>query len=155
MIQAFSTAFHEGPSRPASAAGNLSDADPWAPLLRLSGPLHDTHVLIVAERSMDLMCRLIRYGCLAATTLRPGEKPDYDEYRLIVVPDTAAFASFDQVVQLARHVLMPRGRLIATVADSHAAMLAARRLRLNGFTAIRPAHVPDGILLRADLRSVS
>jgi hypothetical protein len=125
------------------------------PLLRLAGRIDDAHVLIVAERGLDLMCGLIRRGCLAATTLRIGDQPDAGDYDLVLVPDASALPSGDEVIRVARRSLAPLGRVIVGVRTGKAATALARRLRLNGFTGLRSTHLPGLTLLRADLRSVS
>ncbi len=125
------------------------------PLLRLAGKVQDTHALIVAEHGLDLMCGLIRRGCLAATILRIGDKPDAGDYDLVLVPRAAALPSADEVIRVARRSLAPRGRLIVGVSGGKAATALARRLRLNGFTALRSAQWFGLTLLRADLRSPS
>jgi hypothetical protein len=122
------------------------------PLWRLAGDLRNARVLIVAEQGLDLMCGLIRRGCLAATVLRPGDKPDADNYDVVFVP---LVASADDVIRLARRSLAPTGRLIADARDPKAAAALARRLRLNGFSALHSIHLPDRILLRAGLRRLS
>lgn len=121
-------------------------------LLHLAGDLKATRALIVADGSLDLMCGLIRCGCPAATTLRPGSKPDADDYDLVLVPNSGVLPSPDHVIRLARRSLSPNGRLIAGVTTASAAGALARRLRLNGFVALRSAHLPGVTLLRADLR---
>jgi hypothetical protein len=125
------------------------------PLLRLAGPLDNTNALIVAEHGLDLMCGLIRRGCLAATILRTGDKPDAGDYNLVLVPDSSALPSGDEVIRVARRSLAPLGRLIVGVRNGKAAAGLARRLRLNGFTGLRSTQLPGLTLLRADLRSVS
>jgi hypothetical protein len=125
------------------------------PLLRLTGPTQNTHALIVAEHGLDLMCGLIRRGCLAATILRIGDKPDTRDYDLVLVPDASALPSGDEVIRVARRSLAPLGRLIVGVRTGKAATALARRLRLNGFTGLRSTHLPGLTLLRADLRSAS
>jgi precorrin-6B methylase 2 len=122
------------------------------PLWRLAGDLRDAHALIVAEHGLDLMCGLLRRGCLAATVLRLGDKPDADDYDVVFVP---LVTSADTVIKLARRSLVPNGRLIAGVSDAKAAVALARHLRLNGFFALRSTHLPNRVLLRADLRRVS
>src|ERR1700712_3695483 len=72
------------------------------PLWRLAGDLRDARVLIVAEHGLDLMCGLIRRGCLAATVLRVGEKPDANDYDVVLVPRVMALPSYDHVIRLAR-----------------------------------------------------
>jgi hypothetical protein len=125
------------------------------PLLRLAGNIQNTHALIVAEHGLDLMCGLIRRGCLAATILRIGDKPDSGDCDLVLVPWAAALPTADEVIRVARRSLAPRGRLIVGVRGGKAAAALARRLRLNGFTGLRSAQWFGLTLLRADLRSVS
>jgi len=122
------------------------------PLWRLAGDLRNARVLIVAEQGLDLMCGLIRRGCPAATVLRAGDKPDANDYDVVLVPRVTALPSSDAVIRLARRSLAPNGRLIAGARDVGA---LARRLRLNGFSALRSSHLPGLTLLRADLRRPS
>jgi hypothetical protein len=131
---------------------NTRDCPPVDALLGLAGKLRDTRALIVADHGLDLMCGLIRCGCLAATTLRIGDRPDTDDYDLVLVPDAGLLSSPDDVIRLARRSLGRNGRLIAGVAPGSAATALARRLRLNGFVALRSVHLAAVTLLRADLR---
>ena len=66
------------------------------------------------------MCGLIRRGCLAATILRIGDKPDIADYDLVLVPRAAASPSADEVIRVARRSLAPRGRLIVSVSGGKA-----------------------------------
>ncbi len=125
------------------------------PLLRLAGKIQNAHVLIIAEHGLGLMCGLIRRGCLAATILRIGDRPDAGDYDLVLVPRAAALPSADEVIKVARRSLASQGRLIVGVQDGKAAAALARRLRLNGFIGLRSAQWFGLTLLRADLRSVS
>jgi hypothetical protein len=129
-----------------------SDTDLLDPLWRLAGDMHNSRALIVAEHGLDLMCGLIRRGCLAATVLRLGDKPDADDYDVVFVPRVT---SADAVIRLARRALVADGRLIAGVDTAQDAAALARRLRLNGFAGVHAAHFPGHILLRADLRRAS
>jgi hypothetical protein len=125
------------------------------PFWRLAGELQDTRALIVAEHGLDLMCGLIRRGCLAATMLRVGNKPDTNDYDVVFVPRVMALPSYDHVIRLARRSLAPNGRLIAGVSNGREAVALARRLRLNGFSTLHSTHVSGLMLLRADLRRAS
>ena len=127
--------------------------DSQDPLLRLAGDTANARVLIVAQQGLDLLCRFLREGCLAATAVRAGDKPGSETFDLVVVPSVAALASPDNVIRLARRSLAPNGRLIAGVADQRGAAALGRRLRLNGFSMLRSVHLPDGVLLQAELRS--
>jgi hypothetical protein len=124
------------------------------PLLRLAGKIQNTHALIVAEHGLGLMCGLIRRGCLAATILRIGDKPDAGDYDLVLVPWAAALPSADEVIKVARRSLASQGRLIVGVQDGKAAAALGRRLRLNGFTGLRSTQWFGLTLLCAHLRSV-
>jgi hypothetical protein len=134
---------------------DIQDNDLLDPLWRLAGDMQNARALIVAEHGLDLMCGLIRRGCLAATVLRLGDKPDTDDYDVVFVPRVTALPSPDHVIRLARRSLAPNGRLIAGVRDGRAAVALARRLRLNGFSALHSMPLPGCVLLRADLRRPS
>jgi hypothetical protein len=125
------------------------------PLLRLAGKIQNTHALIVADHGLGLMCGLIRRGCLAATILRIGDRPDADDYDLVLVPKAAALPSADEVIKIARRSLASHGRLIVGVQKGMAAAAFGRRLRLNGFTGLRSTQWFGLTLLCAELRSVS
>jgi hypothetical protein len=136
-------------------ATDLQEPTLLDPLLRLAGDIKTTHTLIIADHALDLMCGLIRRGCLAATMLRAGDTPDADDYGLVLVPYATSLPSSDDAIRLARRALAAHGRLVVGTRNGKAATALARRLRLNGFTNLRSAHLPGLTLLRADLRSLS
>jgi hypothetical protein len=150
MIQTSVTAPVQAP-----AQTDIQENDLLDPLWRLAGDMRNTHALIVAEHGLNLMCGLIRRGCLAATVLRPRDKPDANDYGVVFVPRVAALPSADAVIRLALRSLGANGRLIAGVDDSRAAAALGRRLRLNGFSTLHSMHLPGLTLLRADLRRPS
>jgi hypothetical protein len=131
------------------------ESDLLDPLLRLAGECRKTRALIVAPHGLDLMCALIRRGCLAATVLRPGDKPDADDYDIVFVPRVTALPSPDAVIRLARRALAPNGRLIAGVRGTRDAAALTRRLRLNGFSALHATNLAGLTLLSAGLRRPS
>jgi putative intracellular protease/amidase len=135
------------PPQPDTRESDLLD-----PLGRLAGDMTNARVLVVADHGLDLMCGLIRRGCLAATVLHPGDKPDADNYDVVFIP---LATSPDDVIRLARRALAPNGRLVAGVGHTAAAVALARRLRLNGFSAPHSIHLSDLILLRASTRRPS
>jgi hypothetical protein len=146
------------PMMPISAAAPLAlprpceQADLLDPLLRLAGELRDTHALIVAEPGVELLCGLVRRGCLAATILRGGVTPEAGAFDLVLMP---RIASAEAAVRVARRSLMPGGRLVAAVRAGKPAAALLRRLRLNGFVGVCSLALPGVMLLRADLRSVA
>jgi hypothetical protein len=150
MIQASVAVPVQALPQPDTKENDLQD-----PLWRLAGDLHNVRALIVAKHGLDLMCGMVRRGCLAATVLRPGDKPDADDYNLVVVPNVSVLASVDEVIRIARRSLAPNGRLIAGVGSPREAVAVARRLRLNGFSTLHATHLPGYVLLRAGLRRPS
>ena len=136
-------------------ATDVQDAALLDPLLRLAGDIKTTHTLIVADHALELMCGLIRRGCLAATMRRACDIPDADDYGLVLVPQATTLPSHEEVIRVARRCLVSHGRLVVGVRSGKAATDLARRLRLNGFTNLRSTHLPGRTLLRADLRSLS
>jgi hypothetical protein len=147
MIQTSVAAPLPVPLQPETGENDLPD-----PLWRLAGDMGNARVLIVAQHGLDLMCGLIRRGCLAATVLRLGDKPDSADYDVVFIP---LAPSADDVVRLAGRALAPNGRLIAGVRNATAAAALARRLRLNGFSTPHAIHLPDLVLLRANARRPS
>jgi hypothetical protein len=139
-------------TRPAT---DVQDSTLLDPLLRLAGDIKTTRTLIIADHGLELMCNLIRRGCLAATMLRTGDIPDADDYGLVLVPHATTLQSHEEVIRVARRALGPHGRLVAGVRNGKTATDLARRLRLNGFTNLRSTHLPGRTLLRADLRSLA
>lgn len=137
---------------PTEAEAQSPDADPLEPLLRLAGPLDEVHALVMAERGIDLMCALIKRGCLAATAIRPSHKPDADGYGLVIADLTASELPPEALIRRGRAALRPGGRLIARVRGSRHAAALARRLRLNGFRGLRTLTLAGQTLVRADLR---
>jgi hypothetical protein len=140
---------------PSRLQPEIQENDLLDPLQRLAGDCRNARALIVADHGLDLMCGLIRGGCLAATAIHPRDKPDADDYTVVFVPHAAALPSSDHVIRLARRALAPNGRLIAGVRNAREAVALARRLRLNGFSALQSTHLPTLILLKADLRRSS
>jgi hypothetical protein len=138
---------------PASLPPAAEENDPLDPLLRLAGDLHTVRALIIAERSLDLLCGLIGRGCLAATAIRFGAKPDGDDYDLVVASPKAAEFSPDRLIRQIRGGLAPNGRLVACIPNGRSATAFIRRLRLNGFAVLPPVHLPNLTLLRAELRT--
>ncbi len=122
------------------------------PLLRLAGDVGNARALVVAEHGLDLMCSLIRRGCLTATELRVGAKTEAGDYDLVLLPDATALPSLDDVIQLALRSLAPSGRLVVGVPEGAAAGGLARRLRLNGFRAVRSINRRGMVVLRAARR---
>jgi hypothetical protein len=136
----------------APVQARLPDDDLLEPVWRLAGDLERARVLIVAEHGLDLMCGLIRRGCLAATELRAGEKPDAGDYDVVVV---TALMPPEAVIRLAHRALGANGRLIAGVGAGRASGAMVRLLRLNGFAGIRMTSLPGLVLVSASLRLVS
>jgi hypothetical protein len=150
MIQTSVAAPVQARPQPDTRENDLLD-----PLWRLAGDMCNARALIVAEHGLDLMCGLIRRGCPAATVLRPGDKPDADDYDVVYVVRVTSLPSSDDVIRLARRSLGPDGRLIAGVRNGREAVALARRLRLNGFTALQSTSLPGLTLLRAGMRRPS
>lgn len=110
-------------------------ADRAEAMLAAAGPLDGVRAFVAASHGLDLLCALIRHGCAAATCLKPGVRADRAEHDLVLVPDIGGAAAADQAIRTAHRALAPAGRLVMTVDGD--AIAVSRRLRLNGFRAIR------------------
>jgi len=123
------------------------------PLLAFAEPVAGAHALVVAERGSELLCSLIRRGCLAATSLRLAAKPEAGIYDLVVAPRVTSIDCPDRLVNQAARALVPTGRFIARVIDDrvgHVSVMLAHSLRLHGFTAVRTRIMSGETLVRAD-----
>jgi hypothetical protein len=149
-LQAFVAAPQSAPQMP-----DRHDSEVIDPLIRLAGDIRNAHALILAEHGLDLMCGLIRRGCLAATILRVGDRPDTSDYDVVFVPRVTELASLDTVVRVARMALVPSGRLIAGFGSRTDAVALAGRLRLNGFSPVRSFPTRDAVVICADRRRLS
>jgi hypothetical protein len=151
MIQTSVAAFV--PLRPPPEHPETESLDP---LLQSAADIESSYVLIIAEHGLDLLCALIRRGCIAAAAVRPHEKADLEAYNLVLAPFVTDLPSLDDVIRVARRSLSPHGRLIVGLLPDPAgrdlSLALARRLRLNGFAALRTVTFPRIIVLQADLQ---
>ena len=121
------------------------------PLLSFAGAIGGSHALVLAPDGVDLLCRLLRQGCAAATALRPNQRPDHEGYDLVITPQIASAAEVGRLIEQARRALVPNGRFLAFVPEVPCtAELLVRSLRLAGFTAMQTRRVPEGVLVRSD-----
>ena len=122
-------------------------------ILAFAGPLEGRRALIAAAHGLELFCTLIRHGCLEATWLKSCNKADRPDYDLMLVPDLGCLPSADDAIRIARHALAPSGRVVIGVAETagdRKSLALTRRLRLNGFRAIRAAALPGFTVVRAE-----
>jgi hypothetical protein len=138
---------------PAALLARLPEDTAEDPLLSLAGDVAGSHALIVAASGPDLLCCLLRRGCLMATSLRLAEKPEGHCYDLVVAPAVASAECLDKIIRQANRALMSGGCLVMRVAGqpgSSLARITVRMLRLNGFTAISTRILPGEALVRAE-----
>ena len=113
-----------------------------------------SHVLVLGGRRTELMGGLIRRGCLAATSLRQGEKPEADAFDVVVAPCVTPGGDLDRIVHCAWRALMPGGEFVACLTDAcsgPAGLELQRRLRLHGFDVVGTRPFQGTWLLRATL----
>ena len=132
-----------------------AEKDPLDPLLQLAGDLHAIRALVIAERSLDLLCGLIRRGCLAATAINSGSKADANDYGVVIAVPKPADFSPERLTRQVRSGLAPNGKLVACLPNGPSTTAFIRRLRLNGFSVLPPVRLCNLTLLRADLRASS
>ncbi len=138
---------------PAALLGALLEDPAEDQLLHFAGDVAGSHALIVAAAGPDLICSLLRRGCLMATSLRLAEKPEGHCYDLVVAPAVASAERLDMIIRQANRALVPGGRIVARIAGQPGGSLArvtVRLLRLNGFTAVRTRIMPGEALVRAE-----
>ena len=141
----------------AGICGGLAEATSADPLLDFAGPVAGAHALVISSDGLDLLCRLLRRGCAAATTLRPSERGDHESYDLVLAPQIVMPAQIGRLIFQAKRVLVPTGRFLAFVPATQVdpagdvAGLLQRSVKVGGFTAVQTRMGRDGMLLRADL----
>ncbi len=153
MLQSIPSTQRQHPAI-ADGAAETSSEDP---LLDFAGPVAGSHALVISPNGLDLMCRLLRRGCAAATALRPSDRFDHESYDLVLAPRIVQPEQVGRLIFNAKRALVPTGRFLAFVpagsADSEGdvAGLLQRSLKVGGFAAVRARTRQDGVLLRADL----
>lgn len=140
------------------AAPPVPDAAPLAdPLLGFAGPVAGSNALVIASDGLDLLCRLLRHGCSAATMLRPAIRPEHESYDLVLAADVTDPAQIGWLVYQVKRALVPTGRFLAAIpaasllSGEDIAGLLIRSLRLAGFVLVQSRTLRDGLLVRADL----
>lgn len=153
MLQSVSTSQFLNPV----VSGSLADMSASGPLLRFAGSLAGSHALVIAADGLDLMCSLLRQGCVAATTLRPLERVDHEDYDLVLTPRVTLPAPIGALVYQAKRALRPGGRFVAFVptsprgAGGDTVRLLLGSVSMAGFIAVQIRLVRDGILVRGTL----
>lgn len=139
------------PPLPGAAAQQRLDT-----ILACAGKLDGARIFIAADHGVELLCALIRHGCPEATCLKPGLKADQGDYDLVLIPDIGCLGAPEEAIRVTHRALAPWGRVVMGVADSavpcHGLGLT-RRLRLNGFRAIRTTPLPGFTIVQADAPS--
>jgi hypothetical protein len=128
---------------------------PEDPLLDFTGPVGGSHALVVGAKGSALLCALLRRGCLAATSLRPAERPDGRQYDLLIAPGIGSADCLDHLTAQAARALLPTGRLALRVlgrAGSDLVQATLQMLRLHGFTDVQTVMTGGGTLIRAARR---
>ena len=137
--------------------GSLAGTSSGDPLLRFAGLIAGSHALVIAANGLDLMCGLLRQGCVAATALRLSERSGHEAYDLVLAPRVVSSATIGKLVHQAKRALVPTGRFLAFVPtasaelDHDVAGLLVRSIKLGGFVAVQTKAVAGGLLVRADL----
>jgi hypothetical protein len=122
-------------------------------LLSFAQPIDGSRALIVAGHGLDLLRALIHHCCVGATCLRPSVRPEAAAHDLAFFLDITPATDLEMVVRSGLRAVVPGGRIVAEiVADptGRAARGLARRLRLNGFTAVRTRHMFGRTVVRGD-----
>lgn len=146
------------PAEPAPVAPSCDGPASADPLLGFAGAVAGLDALVLDAQGPELLCGLIRRGCLAAALLRgalAAASPDGSAtagprgagrveacaHDLVIAAQVSAATSPEQLVRLARRTLVPSGRIVARVSEgpgsARLAQHLVRLLRLNGFIDVR------------------
>ena len=119
-------------------------------------PWKDHTPLVIATNGLDLMCSLLRQGCAAATTLRPSERGDHEEYDLVLAPRMTLPAAVGAMTYQAKRALRPGGRFAAFAptssgSGSDTVRLLVGSVSMAGFINVQIRLLRDGVLVRGTL----
>lgn len=134
------------------------------PLTQACGPLDDLvngigdvaecHALVIGEHTLELVCLLIRRGCIAAGTLRWHEKAEAAAADLVVVSPLPKLPVLDEALRQARRALLPGGRIVLQVGAGQPKVLlgvVADMVSRHGFAAAQLVVTAGATLLQAEL----
>ena len=135
------------PPSPQAESGSLDD---FVGSIR---DVADTHALVIGERTLELVCLLIRRGCVAAGTLRWHEKAQAGTADLVVVSLLPRLQLLDEALRQARRALLPGGRIVLRVAARRPKVMVgvvAGALLRHGFGTARLTATAGGMLVEAE-----
>lgn len=118
------------------------------------GDVAQCHALVIGEHTLELVCLLIRRGCIAAGTLRWHEKAQAGAADLVVVSPLPQLPMLDEALRQARRALLPGGRIVLRVTGRRtktAVAAVAGMLSRYGFGAARLTATAGGVTVQAEL----
>ena len=139
---------------PAWQPGGASLASRDAALLDLADPAQGAHVILIGSGTLELMCALIRRGCLSAAAVELTDRPRAGLAHIALVPQADSPACVEAAVALAERALARPGSIALRFAGHSPEALAryARRsLQLHGFTALHARTLGGQQLLTAEM----
>lgn len=132
---------------PAPATAPIDDV-----LLHWAEPLDGARVLVVGHGALDLICGLIRRGCMAATEIQVQGQlaPDADSADLLLAPHLESLTEGRTAIGWAARALVMGGRIgLRDVSGRHWPALATL-LRTHGFCQVRSHARPEGVVVTAE-----
>ena len=133
-------------------ASALRDAE----LLDLADPAQGAHVLLIGSGTLELMCALIRRGCLSAAAIGLADHPRAGLADIALVPHANTPRCVEAAVALAERALERPGSLTLRLAGHSPEALsrhARRILQLHGFSAVQSRTLGGQRLLTAELHA--
>ena len=112
----------------------------------------DARVLLIGCDTLELMCALIRRGCIGVTEARPGSRTPTMSADVALVPWAESVENISDVLAQARHALTPSGVLVLQLSRRARAVLRREidhALTLHGFSSPRARVLAGQIVLYA------
>jgi hypothetical protein len=116
------------------------EGDPSTALIACAGDVGRDRVLILGHSAPSIMWTLIRHGCVSATELGHGDRPDAHTADLAIVPNVGALDDVALIIRHAKRALVAAGRIVLCTAAAPSGRLVrgiSIMLRQQGFSAIR------------------
>jgi hypothetical protein len=142
------------------ASGGCTEVPQWqsvassseAALLDYAGPVDGAHVAVLGDRTLEVMCSLIRRGCAAAVelSLHEHEHAMVEPAEIAVVPRLGSIEQAKRAVALASRLLQSGGQIVLRDTTGLLALHVTALLRMRGFSRVRVRVLGDGTMIRAE-----
>jgi hypothetical protein len=110
----------------------------------------DSHVLIIGDNTLELICSLIRRGCPSASSRKFNDRVTTESVETVLIPEIRCAADAACALALAARALLPLGRVFFHLQPNQVHEVEYL-LRRHGFSALRHVANGDTMVLSGEL----